>query len=88
MKEQIEQRLRQLQQEFESGQQLLADLEQRQQSLRETLLRIGGAIQVLQELLQAGDTSPANGAAAADTPAVVVPGDTRGHEPASESDLP
>jgi ABC-type transporter Mla subunit MlaD len=56
MKDHIEHRLHQLQQELASGQQLMADLEQRQQNLRETLLRIGGAIQVLQELLQEIDT--------------------------------
>ena len=57
MKAQLEQRLHQLQQEFESGQQVLAELEQRQQALKETLLRISGAMQVLQELLQTTDTA-------------------------------
>lgn len=67
MKEQIEHRLQQLQHEFESGQQVLAELEQRQQNLRETLLRIGGAIQVLQELLQTTDTPLGNGAVSEET---------------------
>ena len=58
MRDQIDQRLSQLQSEFESGQKLLRDLEVRQQELRDTLLRIGGAIQVLQELLKTG--SPAS----------------------------
>ena len=57
MKDQVQQRLHQLQAEFESGQKLLRDLEARQQEVRDTLLRIGGAIQVLQELLK-HDESP------------------------------
>lgn len=63
MKAQLEQRLHQLQQEFESGHQMMAELEQRQQTLKETLLRISGAMQVLQELLQSADTSVENGTA-------------------------
>ncbi|HEY0136758.1 MAG TPA: hypothetical protein VGB85_21900 [Nannocystis sp.] len=55
MKDQLQQRLHQLQSEFESGQKVLRDLEVRQQEVRDTLLRIGGAIQVLQELLKADD---------------------------------
>ena len=51
MREQLEQRLQELQAEFESGQKMLADLETRQASLRESLLRISGAIQVLEEEL-------------------------------------
>jgi len=58
MRDQAQQRLQQLQTEFESGQKLLRDLEVRQQELRDTLLRIGGAIQVLQEILKdEGDAS-------------------------------
>ncbi len=51
MKEQVEQRLTELKAEFTSGQKVLADLEAKQITLRETLLRISGAIQVLEELL-------------------------------------
>ena len=51
MKAQLEQRLQQLQQEYESGQRMLADYEAKQAELRQTLLRISGAIQVLEELL-------------------------------------
>ncbi|EGJ30598.1 MULTISPECIES: hypothetical protein [Moorena] len=51
MKEQLEQRLTQLKAEFESGQKVLADLEAKQANVRETLLRIQGAIQVLEEEL-------------------------------------
>ncbi len=53
MKPQLEQRLTALKQEFESGQQMLADLQNRQAELQATLLRISGAIQVLEELLTA-----------------------------------
>ncbi len=51
MKEQLEQRLKQLKAEFESGQQMLTETEAKQANLRNTLLRISGAIQVLEEEL-------------------------------------
>lgn len=51
MKQQLEQRLKELRSEFESGQKALADLEVKQMNLRNTLLRISGAIQVLDEEL-------------------------------------
>ncbi len=51
MKEQLEQRLGELKAEYEAGQKMLADLEARQATLRETLLRIAGAVQVLEEEL-------------------------------------
>ncbi|NTW02771.1 MAG: hypothetical protein HGA19_16070 [Oscillochloris sp.] len=51
MRQQLEQRLQQLKAEFESGQKVLADLEAKEANLRQTLLRISGAIQVLEEEL-------------------------------------
>ncbi|AOX03706.1 hypothetical protein BJP34_33570 [Moorena producens PAL-8-15-08-1] len=51
MKEQLKKRLTQLKAEFESGQKVIADLEAKQANVRETLLRIQGAIQVLEEEL-------------------------------------
>lgn len=51
MKEQLQQRLQSLRSEFEAGQKMLADLESQQVKVRETLLRISGAIQVLEEEL-------------------------------------
>jgi chromosome segregation ATPase len=51
MREQLGQRLSELKAEFEQGQKMLADLESRQESLRHSLLRISGAIQVLEEEL-------------------------------------
>jgi ABC-type transporter Mla subunit MlaD len=59
MRHHLEQRLQSLVQEYQSGQKMLADLETRQANLRETLLRISGAIQVLEELLaQASPPAP------------------------------
>ena len=50
MHNKIGQRLTELKTEFETGQKMLAELETRQAELRNTLLRISGAIQVLEEL--------------------------------------
>lgn len=51
MREQLTSRLQQLKSEYEAGEKMLAELEQKQRTLRETLLRISGAIQVLEEEL-------------------------------------
>ncbi|WP_089945004.1 hypothetical protein [Candidatus Entotheonella palauensis] len=51
MQDQLEQRLNELKSEFAVGQKTLDDLEAKQVNLRQTLLRISGAIQVLEELL-------------------------------------
>ncbi|MEH2291340.1 hypothetical protein [Nostoc sp.] len=51
MKEQVEKRLAELKTEFAEGQKVLTDLEAKQTSIRDTLLRISGAIQVLKEEL-------------------------------------
>ena len=51
MKEQLQKRLQHLKNEYESGQKVLAELEIKKTNLRETLLRIAGAIQVLEEEL-------------------------------------
>ena len=52
MKGQLIQRLQKLKDEFESGQAMLAEVEQKKANLEQTLLRISGAIQVLEELLE------------------------------------
>jgi prefoldin subunit 5 len=70
MREQLEQRVSQLKAEQQKGQQMLAELEARQAELRQTLLRISGAIQVLEEML-AGPAGQ-NGALSATE---AVPGD-------------
>lgn len=51
MREHITQRLVELQAEHAKGEQVLADMQQQQAQLEQTLLRISGAIQVLDELL-------------------------------------
>ena len=56
MKQQLTERLQKLKQEQEAGQKMLADLDARQLELHQTLLRISGAIQVIEELL-ANDSS-------------------------------
>ena len=52
MKEQLEQRHVQLSEELINGRKMLADLQHREMQLRETLLRISGAVQVLEEELR------------------------------------
>lgn len=77
MQAQVQQRLEELRSEFEAGQRMLAELDGRRAELQQTLLRIGGAVQVLEELLgtsgeaeeQADDgasSGPADGTADAD----------------------
>ncbi|MBD2438749.1 hypothetical protein [Nostoc sp. FACHB-110] len=51
MKEQLEKRLAELKAEFASGQKVMADFEVQQANLRDKMLRISGAIQVLEEEL-------------------------------------
>lgn len=51
MRDQMEQRLEELKGEYEAGQKMLADLEQKRMTLEQTMLRISGAIQVLEEML-------------------------------------
>jgi prefoldin subunit 5 len=70
MREQLKQRVSQLKAEHQKGQQMLAELESQQAELRQTLLRIAGAIQVLEELLAAAEPSPPDGVA----PAAGAPG--------------
>lgn len=51
MKDVLEKRLNELRTEFECGQKMAAELESRQTNVRSSMLRISGAIQVLEELL-------------------------------------
>ena len=51
MKNQLEQRLKELKIEFENGQKMLAELDAKRANVQESLLRISGAIQVLEEEL-------------------------------------
>lgn len=59
MQDKLQQRLQSFKTEYEAGQKMLADLEAKQANLRDTLLRISGAIQVLEEALAEAD-EPSN----------------------------
>jgi len=67
MRDLIDLRLAELRAELESGRRLQAELDNRQEELRRSMLRISGAIQVLGEL-----------SAAADARDAVAHGDVRG----------
>lgn len=59
MKTQLETRLASLKSEFEAGKSMLADLDKKSRELEATLMRISGAIQVLEEMLESdGDAAP------------------------------
>ncbi len=60
MREQLERRLAALTAEYEVGQHKLAELETKQAALRDTLLRIYGAMTVLQEELEADQPTDAS----------------------------
>lgn len=59
MREKLEQRLQELKAEYESGQKALTVLEARKSELTNTLLRISGAILVIEEVLAPEDASSA-----------------------------
>jgi hypothetical protein len=67
LREQMQARLVALRRELETGQAELQDVERRQLYLRETMLRIGGAIQILEELLMEGGPAGRNGADPSET---------------------
>lgn len=52
MREQLQRRLEELKKEFSIGRTKVVELEQQQTTLHQTLLRISGAIQVLEEELR------------------------------------
>jgi hypothetical protein len=54
-REQLESRVQELQRDFEVGERRLRELEAQQTQLRDTLLRIDGAMNVLRELLGSDD---------------------------------
>jgi hypothetical protein len=64
----IEDRLAQLTREYEAGAEQLVELRRREVALRETLLRISGAIQVLKELTE---TARENGRPPGETDPIV-----------------
>ena len=65
MRERLQARLEELRKEFETGQHNLSELEAQVATLRNTLLRISGAIQVIEEEL-ARDGEFADDSAASD----------------------
>ena len=62
MKEQLEQRLEELKKEYESGRKMMAELEEKRANLQNTMLRISGAMQVLEEQLKKAQGQTASGA--------------------------
>lgn len=63
MQEKIRTRIDELRSELQRGTARLRELESQSEELRQTLLRIAGAIQVLEELLQDPSNTDAGGAA-------------------------
>ena len=57
MQEKLENRLKELRDEYTTGQKVMIELQNKQAELHQTLLRISGAIQVLEELSQ-DDSQP------------------------------
>ena len=55
----MSERLAQLRMELEKGQQRLRILDRERQEVRDTMLRISGAIRVLEELLENSSNEPA-----------------------------
>lgn len=60
MDDRVSRRLAELRAEYDAGQRAMAELETRRSALRDTLLRISGAIQVLEEVATdpSGTSSP------------------------------
>lgn len=58
MQKQLEERLKVLRDEYETGQKNLAEFETEASNLRNTMLRISGAIQVLEEELAKANETP------------------------------
>jgi predicted nuclease with TOPRIM domain len=71
VRDQLTARLSELEQEYEIGERRLLEIDAQQARLRETLLRLSGAIQVLHELLDA--SSPNGRATATDSTSEHVP---------------
>ncbi len=63
VKEQLQKRLEELKSEFDSGQKMIAEFEKKRSDLEVTMLRISGAVQVIEEMLkqdQEEEPEPAN----------------------------
>ena len=68
MRDRLQARLGELKKEFATGQARLQELERQQMHLREMMLRISGAIQVLEELLAVGGSVEQNGTSGENQP--------------------
>lgn len=60
MKAQIEARIEELKMELDSGKKVMKELEEKRTNILYTLLRINGAIQVLEELARGEESSGSN----------------------------
>jgi hypothetical protein len=81
LEEQMRERLGQLDEELEKGQEMLRAVESQQRQLTDTLLRISGARQVLLELLgeEEADASAENGPTPARVAVAASPGGAAGN---------
>jgi hypothetical protein len=77
VKDQLQARLAELKVEYLTGEEKLREILRQEAAVRETLLRISGAVQVLEEMLDgsdpvaAGDTT-GNGASSGERPGVLT----------------
>lgn len=67
MREQVQMRLEVLKKELETGQAELEKVERQRTYLHETLLRISGAVQALEEVLAEGQSTGQDGAGPGET---------------------
>lgn len=68
MQEQLKQRLEELKKEYETGQARLRELEAETNHVGETMLRISGAIQVIQEMLNSNEQEKGESASSGGEP--------------------
>lgn len=67
IREEAEMKLAELRNEFRAGEAMISDLDQRRAGLQETMLRISGAIQALEELLGRPNSATATSSAGSDS---------------------
>jgi predicted nuclease with TOPRIM domain len=79
MHERLQTRLGELKKEFEKGRACLQELEKEQTHLRQTMLRISGAIHVLEELLADGGSFEQNAAHLSENQPFFWPTESRQH---------
>ena len=79
-RERLEMRLQELQRDFEVGERRLRELDAQQTQLRDTLLRIDGAMQVLRELLSSDDMQNGTSGAEANGELGAIAGRSEAHQ--------